>query len=189
MGSHTSAENGLAPPPTPSYPSFANDDQRPEMFSPRGSPPLIIAFLAIGLFTIAMLLVCGWQRVRVASGWILPTAAATRAGGRGNFKGERLGEKPQLWDVRIAYPGLDTRPEDNGGLHGNRNDGEVQKGTIWKDITVRMFHSASAHALFAWRQSFDSLYLPQSIGTNEVNPSCPSLRMKLLQRRGLGFRV
>ena len=160
MGSHTSAESSLAPLSTPSYPSFANDAQRPGTFSPRGSPPLIIAFLAIGLFSIAMLLVCGWQRVRVASGWILPTTATGRAGGRGNFKGERLGEKPQLWDVRIAYPGPDTRPaenEDDGGLHGNRKDGEAQKGMRWKDITVRMFHSASAHALFAWHQSLTNL--------------------------------
>ncbi|KDQ31966.1 hypothetical protein PLEOSDRAFT_154169 [Pleurotus ostreatus PC15] len=138
MGSQPSAENSVAPLPTPTYPSFANDDQRPEMFSPRGSPPLIIAFLAIGLFSIAMLLVCGWQRVRVASGWILPTPATSRAGGRGNFKGERLGEKPQLWDVRIAYPEPDTHPadnEDDSGLHGKRSEGEVQKGMRWKDIT------------------------------------------------------
>ncbi|KAF9489227.1 hypothetical protein BDN71DRAFT_337740 [Pleurotus eryngii] len=137
MGPQTGAENSLASLPTPTHPSFANDDQRPEMFSPRGSPQLLIAFLAIGLFSVAMLLVCGWQRVRGASRWILPTPATTRAG-RGNFKGERLGEKPQLWDVRIAYPDPHTRPadnEDDGGLHGNQSESEVQKGMRWKDIT------------------------------------------------------
>jgi len=62
-----------------------------------GSPPLIVAFLAVGLFMAAMLTIFGWRRVVFGRFLIQPI------GGEG-FHAPRMaesfyGEKPELWDL------------------------------------------------------------------------------------------
>jgi hypothetical protein len=62
-----------------------------------GSPPLIVAFLAVGLFLAAMLTIFGWRRVAFGRGF------ATHPIGRGGFhaemKTESFGRRPELWDL------------------------------------------------------------------------------------------
>ncbi|KAF9460034.1 hypothetical protein BDZ94DRAFT_1311893 [Collybia nuda] len=68
------------------------------LFSPGASPPLILAFLAIGLFTISMAAVFGWRRIQLGRGVLPPLY-----GGDEIEFGERArrghGEKPKLWDL------------------------------------------------------------------------------------------
>ena len=61
-----------------------------------GSPPLIVAFLAVGVFLAAMLTIFGWRRVVFARGIVM------RPLGRDGFNTprntEHLGERPELWE-------------------------------------------------------------------------------------------
>ncbi|TFK73343.1 hypothetical protein BDN72DRAFT_854794 [Pluteus cervinus] len=82
-------------------------------FSPTTSPPLILAFLAIGLFSVAMIAMFGWRRIQYGRGWAAhlrdddeltgfgPSGTrGTRGLGRGGLYGEPwFGEKPKLWDL------------------------------------------------------------------------------------------
>jgi hypothetical protein len=65
-------------------------------FSPTGSPPIIVAFLAVGLFVAGMLSVRFW-RLNRARGTI-QEARSVAAGGR------VVGEKPVLWDLWLDEP-------------------------------------------------------------------------------------
>ncbi|KAF8888566.1 hypothetical protein BD779DRAFT_1672241 [Infundibulicybe gibba] len=67
-------------------------------FTPGGSPPLILAFLAVGLFSAAMIAVFGWRRIQFGHRWQNGRQLAL-AGSRGE-----LPEKPELWDLTTATP-------------------------------------------------------------------------------------
>ncbi|KAJ3554042.1 hypothetical protein NP233_g12504 [Leucocoprinus birnbaumii] len=79
--------------------------------SPVGSPPLILAFLAIGIFSAAMIAVFGWRRVQFGRDphlWGLVDGAGShgrRGGGMelaetdGQAGGTRFGERPVLWEA------------------------------------------------------------------------------------------
>ncbi|KAF8962572.1 hypothetical protein BDZ97DRAFT_1920386 [Flammula alnicola] len=92
---HTSTDSApanTAPPPP-------NDVQH-TAFSPAGSPPLILAFLAIGLFSAAMIIVFGWRRIQLGraftvGGIPINHAASTN---RTNI----LPNKPKLWEPWYA---------------------------------------------------------------------------------------
>ncbi|KAJ6495450.1 hypothetical protein C8R45DRAFT_987388 [Mycena sanguinolenta] len=57
-------------------------------FSLTASPPLIIAFLAVGLFAISMVVFFGWRRMTAGhTPWVVPADNAL------------IREKPKLWDV------------------------------------------------------------------------------------------
>ncbi|KII87778.1 hypothetical protein PLICRDRAFT_54823 [Plicaturopsis crispa FD-325 SS-3] len=62
---------------------------------PQGSPPLILAFLAVGIFGAAMIGVLGWRRFRFGRGPPLAQQADIQTRSTG------LGAKPELWDVWI----------------------------------------------------------------------------------------
>ncbi|KAK0203565.1 hypothetical protein DFS33DRAFT_811934 [Desarmillaria ectypa] len=81
--SPSSTDSNAAPP--------SNDSNNNNFFSPGSSPPLILAFLAIGLFAAAMIAVFGWRRIQFGS------AAGPRAGVDGRLR--HLGERPKLWDL------------------------------------------------------------------------------------------
>ncbi|KAF7360588.1 hypothetical protein MVEN_00790200 [Mycena venus] len=79
--SSTSAVSS-APASSPSDPADAGG------FSLSASPPLILAFLAVGMFAISMVVFFGWRRIaagRVA--WVVPPDNIS------------IGETPKLWDV------------------------------------------------------------------------------------------
>lgn len=70
--------------------------------TPGGSPPLIVAFLAIGLLMAAMIAVFGWRRMTYGRGIGVHLG---RGGGVGPLKSlEEFGEKPILWDLWTQRP-------------------------------------------------------------------------------------
>jgi hypothetical protein len=90
-----------SPSPT-STSSYGKSDDN--FFSPGGSPPLILTFLAIGLFTAAMIAVLGWRRA--SSDRVLAMQDARMAGGSGRRREDSI-EKPMLWDLWTERtPGL-----------------------------------------------------------------------------------
>ncbi|KAJ7485697.1 hypothetical protein FB451DRAFT_63318 [Mycena latifolia] len=80
--------------PTPSStdsapdPSSTSSDMDPT-FSLSASPPLILAFLAVGIFAISMMIFFGWRRFAMGrTRWVDPTEVVLAAG-----------DPPKLWDV------------------------------------------------------------------------------------------
>ncbi|KAF9446484.1 hypothetical protein P691DRAFT_803904, partial [Macrolepiota fuliginosa MF-IS2] len=74
--------------------------------SPIGSPPLILAFLAIGIFAAAMIAVFGWRRVHFGSFQFEGARGNGRRFGStstsdSSAEGSKLGKKPVLWDVWV----------------------------------------------------------------------------------------
>lgn len=69
-----------------------------------GSPPLILAFLAIGLLFGAMIAVFGWRRFRLGSTWVIPEPGPRRVH-------EPIGKRPELWDV-WSYPSFRKQSRD-----------------------------------------------------------------------------
>jgi hypothetical protein len=71
-----------------------------------GSPPLILACLAIGIFSAALISVFGWRRMQIARGITPPAIDGTGVFGRHGFDAwsnmrERpgIGDKPVMWEV------------------------------------------------------------------------------------------
>jgi len=92
--SHTGTSVGVA--------ASTSTDNDSGALTPGGSPPLIVAFLAIGLFMAAMVAVFGWRRMTYGRGMI---AHQPRGGGAGPLRSlEYLGEKPELWDFWTRRP-------------------------------------------------------------------------------------
>ncbi|KAF9567176.1 hypothetical protein CPC08DRAFT_703426 [Agrocybe pediades] len=88
-----------------------------------GSPPLILAFLAIGLFSAAMIVVFGWRRVQLSRGWALG-GFPVDGGGTTTTRNEFiLAQKPKLWDVWNAEDIDWSETSGSGGTsrHGWRN--------------------------------------------------------------------
>ncbi|KAJ7315015.1 hypothetical protein DFH08DRAFT_425317 [Mycena albidolilacea] len=56
-------------------------------FSLSSSPPLIIAFLAVGVFAISMVTFFGWRRMTAGRVWAVPAPTVS------------IGETPKLWDI------------------------------------------------------------------------------------------
>ncbi|KXN87779.1 hypothetical protein AN958_08163 [Leucoagaricus sp. SymC.cos] len=80
--------------------------------SPTGSPPLILAFLAIGIFSAAMIAVFGWRRVQlgrsdnlwryggsIGSDARRATRDSDSAGSADRTTGEKLGKRPVMWEA------------------------------------------------------------------------------------------
>jgi len=71
--------------------STAMSTNPPPAFSLGASPPLILAFLAIGLFSLSMVVLVAWKRVRMSRGWRPPEPGVISPK-------SPLGERPKLWD-------------------------------------------------------------------------------------------
>lgn len=126
--------------------------QNGAFFSPAGSPPLVLAFLAMlaffhghyildfrltytldcllysGLFAAGMIAVFGWRRIRFGRAW----AAADVGGGAAATRRKQqlnIGEKPKLWDLWI----------DIDHTTGKSMEREVK----WDSIMVSSFHHIS----------------------------------------------
>ncbi|KAJ7104421.1 hypothetical protein B0H15DRAFT_942408 [Mycena belliarum] len=80
--------------PTPSSSSGSAPDTSTNPASTlSGSPPLIIAFLAVGIFVISMVVFLGWRRVSYGRRrWVDPTDV--------DIAQASIGAPPKLWDVR-----------------------------------------------------------------------------------------
>ncbi|KAH0826592.1 hypothetical protein J3R83DRAFT_4950 [Lanmaoa asiatica] len=77
-----------------STPTDDPGDPISDLFSSNGSPPLIVAFLAIGLFVVAMIGVFGWRRLMRSRGLVNQPIIPNR-----RRKSISLGKKPMLWDM------------------------------------------------------------------------------------------
>ncbi|THV04727.1 hypothetical protein K435DRAFT_159921 [Dendrothele bispora CBS 962.96] len=133
-------------PPTQTSPGGDINDN---FFTPGSSPPLILAFLAIGLFSAAMVAVFGWRRVHTGRalaryGMMDPLGRHMGDGagtGNGRKKVVDYGEPPKLWDLWTGSPRDGIRSgsqlrgveEDLGFGVGNDTDIEVEKknGKNW----------------------------------------------------------
>lgn len=93
MATSVPSESVTGPSSTPTQSRTSN----PTLFSPGASPPLILAFLAIGLFTISMVAVFGWRRVRLGRGAALHPFRNDETE-FGEWR-RGFGEKPKLWDL------------------------------------------------------------------------------------------
>ncbi|KAJ7472170.1 hypothetical protein FB451DRAFT_315283 [Mycena latifolia] len=83
----TSSSTGSAPDPTNTN---SDSDSTEPSFSFSSSPPLILAFLGVGMLGIAMIVFFGWRRLTAGRArWIEPAEAALAS----------FGEPPKLWDV------------------------------------------------------------------------------------------
>jgi hypothetical protein len=80
----------------PSPPTASNNGGNNQGSGVTGSPPLIVAFLAVGVFLAAMLTIFGWRRVVFARG--LAMQPLGRDGFNTPRNTEHLGERPELWD-------------------------------------------------------------------------------------------
>jgi len=92
--------------------SVDGDSSSPQ--SPVGSPPLILAFLAIGIFSVAMIAVFGWRRIQFQLGREtgLRGHPEQRRSTRGiNSAGLADLEKPILWEVQVEH---DNEGEEHG---------------------------------------------------------------------------
>ena len=85
--------------------------------SPVGSPPLILAFLAIGVFSVAMIAVFGWRRIQLQLGretslWGHPQQRrSTRGIDSAGLADLKFREKPVLWEVQVEH---DKEGEEHG---------------------------------------------------------------------------
>jgi len=99
--------------------SDGGDSSSPQ--SPVGSPPLILAFLAIGVFSVAMIAVFGWRRIQSQFGgeisfWGYPEQRrSTRGIDSARLADPKFGEKPILWEVQVEHDkeGEEHRSWDN----------------------------------------------------------------------------
>ncbi|KAK0220306.1 hypothetical protein IW262DRAFT_1014301 [Armillaria fumosa] len=85
------ASTSASPAPSSQSTDSNSNNNNAGFFSPGSSPPLILAFLAIGLFAAAMIAVFGWRRIQFGS------TAGPRAGVDERLR--HLGERPKLWDL------------------------------------------------------------------------------------------
>lgn len=86
-----------------------NGDNSDQNLSVTGSPPLIVAFLAVGLFLAAMLTIFGWRRMVFGRGFIMqPVGRMGRAGWEFERQPEYFGEEPKLWDL-WSHPSADSK--------------------------------------------------------------------------------
>lgn len=71
--------------------------------STSGSPPLILAFLAIGLFSAALIFVFGWRRLQLSRGWRFTVVTVNHNRSVVELPTSTINVDsvvPKLWDIR-----------------------------------------------------------------------------------------
>ncbi|KAJ7255854.1 hypothetical protein B0H12DRAFT_525306 [Mycena haematopus] len=85
---HTTSSSSSSAQSASPVPTTTGSDPTDTGFSLSASPPLIIAFLAVGLFAISMVVFFGWRRMNAGrTTWAVTADNAL------------IGETPKLWDV------------------------------------------------------------------------------------------
>ncbi|KAF8155950.1 hypothetical protein B0H34DRAFT_799037 [Crassisporium funariophilum] len=149
-------------------------------FSPAGSPPLILAFLAIGLFSAAMIIVFGWRRIQFGRGGF--TLGVPRHGGGGEYAmGRVLPQRPRLWDLWNGGGGVSWQQLAGKG-HGHGKMGTLQKPSQHKselDVRWKNIMPLSAKAVSALGQVAEDSKAPAPVPPLLQFPGWPpSLRWK-----------
>ncbi|KAG1729127.1 hypothetical protein EDB19DRAFT_129329 [Suillus lakei] len=94
--SQASTSTSLSSQPSSTSNSNNNNQMMNSIFNSNGSPTLVVAFLAIGLFTVTMAALFGWRKMNRGRLLVQPVRPARVRPGR---KPIVLGEKPTLWDM------------------------------------------------------------------------------------------
>lgn len=102
--------------------NYSEQNGMMSIFTLNGSPPLVAAFLGIGLFTVAMTVVFAWRRIGRGRLLVQPVRPAARTA----KKAIVLGEKPALWDLWTRRK--EKEDDEEGGV-------TIEK---WENITVRI---------------------------------------------------
>jgi len=124
--------SGATPTPSP-----ASGSQKPDpIFSPGASPPLILAFLAIGLFTVSMIGVFGWRRVQYGR-LTAPDPTWLEINDSDAGKRRDIGPRPKLWDMwtTVASP---------SGTKGQAHERETEWETIMP-LAVMAISASDSH--------------------------------------------
>ncbi|KAJ3928735.1 MAG: hypothetical protein NXY57DRAFT_489939 [Lentinula lateritia] len=106
--------------------SAATTNDNPDsgsFFTPTSSPPLILAFLAIGLLVTAIIAALGWRRAYFVARF--RSDVGRRQMGRGQFQKAEMdiGSRPKLWDLRT------TSRSSGSGSHVTGIDSAAGRGT------------------------------------------------------------
>ncbi|KAJ7913859.1 hypothetical protein B0H13DRAFT_458984 [Mycena leptocephala] len=113
--SSTHSTTTTAPSTTPT-----DSDSEPG-FSLSASPPLILAFLAVGMFAISMVVFFGWRRIAAGRTiWVPPPDAFS------------IGETPKLWDVWNPR----ERPQEAVTAHWHNI--QPLAATVWDDTPLHV---------------------------------------------------
>lgn len=87
--------------------TMSADGQSPVTNSPTASPPLILAFLSVALFSAGIIAVLGWKRVHFvnsAGHWGFYFGSVVPSEGFGSIPAVvDIGEEPRLWDLHTNY--------------------------------------------------------------------------------------
>ncbi|KAG6915019.1 hypothetical protein DXG01_013901 [Tephrocybe rancida] len=105
----------------------------PAGFSPGASPPLILAFLAIGLFALSMVGVFGWRRIQVARLELRGGTHEWNPDERLTGTVNGLGPRPLLWDLWTS----DEKGQYNGEKEGRalpKNFYRMEEHETWDSI-------------------------------------------------------
>ncbi|KAF9476953.1 hypothetical protein BDN70DRAFT_881731 [Pholiota conissans] len=112
------------PPPPPPPPAHGPNTN----FSAAGSPPLILAFLAVGLFSAAMIVVFGWRRFgygRFTIGGLPRTPSMQHRSGESGKAPFVLPKKPKLWEAwnadEVTWAEVSGRSEEGREVGGYRD--------------------------------------------------------------------
>lgn len=120
-----------------SQPKPTSNSSSPNTFSPSSSPPLILAFLAIGLFSAAMAFVF-WRRIQGNRGWRLTATIPLNNVDRSLYFNSPLAstDVPKLWD--LSNGGNFARGSSQGEKEGEAGLSDI----IWVNLMVHiMFFS------------------------------------------------
>ncbi|KAJ3997201.1 hypothetical protein F5050DRAFT_1753982, partial [Lentinula boryana] len=111
-------------------------------FTPTSSPPLILAFLAIGLLVTAVIAALGWRRAYFAR--FRSDAGRQMRRGETQKDSMDIGSRPMLWDLWTTLgirpigikatetPGMSSKPP--GGV--SRPVSADQEGVNWETVMV-----------------------------------------------------
>ncbi|KAF8893219.1 hypothetical protein CPB84DRAFT_1783459 [Gymnopilus junonius] len=165
--SHSAEPSSTSPASTETTTSNSGSTSSP--FSAAGSPPLILAFLAVGLFSAAMIIVFGWRRIQFARALIpggLPFVEDENSSTRMPLV------RPKLWDL---WNGGEVTWTQVAGNKKGGHDARLQ----WTNIMP-----LSANAV-------PSTAVPESIASmrSSSDPPRPSPRRDLLDRQPPALRL
>ncbi|KAG1753573.1 uncharacterized protein EDB91DRAFT_1077316 [Suillus paluster] len=168
--------------PQPSSTNHSNNNNGPLMggiFTMNGSPTLVVAFLAIGLFTVTMAALFGWKRMHRGRLMVHPVRPAPRPG----KKPVVLGEKPALWEMwtrREEGVMIDTRWENITPFCATLFC-PIEELVLTKNVEPRLRNSS--HSSFTMRSAIRQYFRPTPNPTPPPPPEPPAHELDYMSER------
>ncbi|KAJ3822696.1 hypothetical protein EV361DRAFT_312865 [Lentinula raphanica] len=127
----TSSSNASSSSSTSSASTGNNNPDTGSFFTPTSSPPLILAFLAIGLLVTAIIAALGWRRAYFAR---FRAEAERQMRREESSKGALdVGKKPKLWDL-WTIPGTEVKEEGVAGTSAETNVALGKRELLKRDV-------------------------------------------------------